>query len=44
MVPIDNVQKTRDEIEQRMLRLKSQVGILDAYLKGETTSHPDALR
>lgn len=44
MVPKDKVQQTRDEIEQRITRLKSQVDILDCYLNGNTKSDPLALR
>ena len=44
MVPKADVQKTRDELAQRAARLNSQIALLDAYLKGESTSNPDALR
>jgi hypothetical protein len=44
MVPLENVEKTRDELAQKMARLHSQLAMLDAYLKGESTSDPEALR
>lgn len=44
VVPLHDIDKTKDGLQQRIDRLRGQIDVLNLYLEGKTVLDPDALR